>query len=77
MHIQFYMTSSLGTINHTDPTYRDFVVLVQGKTFPDDLVRLAIQEWDVIMETDWIAKHKVTWILKRSAGKAPHNNFSE
>ena len=47
------MTSSLGTIYHTNLTCRDCVVLVQGKTLPDDdLVQLEVQEWDVIVETD-------------------------
>ena len=52
MYIQLYMTSSLGTIYHTDLTCRDCVVLVPGKMLPDDLVRLEIQEWDVIVEKD-------------------------
>jgi len=29
MHIQLYMTSSLGTIYHTDLTFRDCVVIVE------------------------------------------------
>jgi len=71
MYIQLYMTSSLGTIYHPDLNYRVCVVLVQGKTLPDDLVRLEIQGCDAIVETEWIAKRKVTCIMKGIREKHP------
>ena len=52
MHIQLYMTSSLGPNYHTDLTFRDFGVKVQWKILPIDLVHPEIQEWDVIVEID-------------------------
>jgi len=52
MDIQLYVTTPLGTNYHTDLTFRDCVVIVQGKTLPVDLVRLEIQGWDLIVEAD-------------------------
>ena len=60
MGIQLYVTTPLGTNYHTDLTFRDSGVKVQGKTLPIDLVHPEIQEWDVMLETDWIAKCEVT-----------------
>jgi len=52
MHIQLYMSTSLGTIYYTDLTHKDRVVLVQGKTLPHNLVQLETQAWDVIVKMD-------------------------
>jgi len=65
MVIQLYVTTPLGTNYHTDLIFGDCVVNVQGKTLPVDSVQLEIQGWDVILETDWIAKHKVTRDCKK------------
>ena len=59
MDIQLHMTTPLGANYHTDLTFRDCGVKVQGKTLPVDLVQPEIQEWDAMLETDWMAKHKV------------------
>ena len=60
VHMQLYETSPIGTIYHANLIFKDCTVTVGGKNFPINLVQLEIEGWDVILGTDWLAKHKVT-----------------
>jgi len=48
---------------------------VQGRTLPDDRVRIEIQGWDAMVTAEWIAKRKVTWIVKEMRMKYTINSF--
>jgi len=60
VHMLLYENSPSGTIFYADLIFKDYTVNVGEKTLPVDLVQLEIQGWNVILGTDWLAKHKVT-----------------
>ena len=72
MRMEHFMTSSLETISYTDHTCRDWVVIEQGRTLPDDWVQIEIQGWDAMVKAELIVKHKVTWIVKEIWIKCTH-----
>jgi len=79
MHMQLYETSPLGTIYYANLIFKDYTVNIGGKALPVDLVQLEIQAWDVILGTDWLAKHKVTLDCEKDliTFSAPEGNEME
>jgi len=60
MDVQLYVTTPLGSTHYTDVVFKNCTIQLEGRVLPVDLVQLDIQGWDVILEMDWLTKHKVT-----------------
>ena len=60
MDVQLYVTTPLGSTYYTDLVFKNCTIQLEGRVLPVDLVQLDIQGWDVILEMDWLTKHKVT-----------------
>ena len=44
----------------SDRVVRDSKVLIEGHEFPADLVALDMRDFDVVLGTDWLSRHRAT-----------------
>ena len=43
-----------------DRVVRDSRVLIEGQEFPADLVALDMRDFDVVLDMDWMSRHRAT-----------------
>jgi len=60
MDVQLCVTTSTGFVYHTNTIFRDCAISIYRTILPANLIQLGIQRYDVILDMDWLAKHKVT-----------------
>ena len=44
----------------SDRVVRDSKVLIEGQEFPADLIALDIRDFDVVLDMDWLSRHRAT-----------------
>ena len=50
----------------SDKVIRDSRILIGGQEFPTDLVALDMRDFDVVLDMDWLSRHRATldWYKK-------------
>jgi len=59
MDIQLYMTTSQGSVFHTDIIFKNCTINMEGRVLSANFIQLEILGWNIILGIDWLAKHKV------------------
>ena len=50
----------IGDLLFLDRIVRDSRVLIGGQEFPADLVALDMRDFDVVLDMDWLSRHRST-----------------
>jgi len=57
MDVKLCVTTPGGSMYQSELVVRNSPIIIQEKVFPDNLVLLGIQGYDVILGMDWLTKH--------------------
>ena len=44
----------------SDRVVRDSRIIIEGQEFPVDLVALDMRDFDVVLDMDWLSRHRAT-----------------
>ena len=58
------VTSPLGHSDRVNRVYKNYPLVVHDGEFPVDLIDLPFHEFDLILEMDWLSKHRVLELFK-------------